>query len=130
VAALVGAVPGLVADAAEGEAAFGVLAHGEAVVGVVGGVGGLGLGVLGVGVGVRIVGEVGGDGRVLGAACWVLAVLARAIDGVLVGFKTLFALHLDVAAGCWLADAHGEELTGVQRLLLSSVSYASEGLAA
>ena len=130
VAALVGAVPGLVADAAEGEAAFGVLAYCEAVVGVVGGVRALGLGVLGVGVGVGVVGEVGGDRRVLGAARWVLAVVARAVDGVLVGFKTLFALHLDVAAGCWLADAHGEELAGVQSLFLRSVSDASEGFAA
>lgn len=59
-----------------------------------------------------------------------LAVVARAVDGVLVGFKTLLALHLDVTAGCWLADAHGEELAGVQRLFLRSVSYASEGFAA
>jgi hypothetical protein len=41
------------------------------------------------------------------------AVIAWAVDSVFVGFEALLALHLDVATGCWLVDAHGEELSWV-----------------
>ena len=56
--------------------------------------------------------------------------VAWAIDGVLVGFEALLALHLDVTAGCCLVDAHGEKLSWVQRALHLALSYAAQIFAA